>query len=472
MKFIGRKFELETLEREYNRNSSFVIIYGRRRVGKTTLIGEFIKDKNAVYYLATEEIESQSINHFTSIVSKFTKQEYLKKAKFSNWYDLFDIIVNYKKDEKKIIVVDEFPYLVKVNSAMPSIFQKIWDEKLKDNNIMLILCGSFISMMEKYTLNYDSPLYGRRTAQIRLMPLSFMEVYSPSDDTFAHSVEKYSITGGVPKYCEFFNNKKSLKDNIAETILFKSGFLYEEPYFLLKEEVREVVNYFSIIKTIADGNHKIGNIAGLLEIESKKLSPYLKSLIDLGFVEKQIPITDKNYEKSRKGLYFISDNFMKFWFKYVYNFRDELELNNIEIVLEELEKDFVSNFVAFCYEDICKDIFAKLCINKIISFTPSKIGSYWLNDFGRSDTQIDVVALDNRNKVIFFGECKYHNKPVDADIYFNLQNKVKNSNEINGVFKNYKFIYGVFSKSGFTDRLLHINKQNEGLYLINECNVI
>ena len=216
MNFIGRIDELETLEREYNRDSGFVIIYGRRRVGKTTLIREFIKNKNALYYLATEEIESQSINHFKSTILKFTRLQYLENAKFSNWYDLFDIIVNYKKDEKKVIVIDEFSYLVKVNPAIPSIFQKIWDEKLKDNNIMLILCGSFISMMKKYTLNYDSPLYGRRTAQIRLMPLSFMDIYSISNDTFTSTIEKFSITGGVPKYYEFFNNKNSLKDNIQK----------------------------------------------------------------------------------------------------------------------------------------------------------------------------------------------------------------------------------------------------------------
>lgn len=472
MKFIGRKQELETLQCEYDHDSSFVVIYGRRRVGKTTLIKEFVKDKNALYYLATEEVESLVLSHFASSISKFTEQQYLKNAKFTNWYDLFDIIINFKKNEKKIIVIDEFPYLVKVNSAIPSIFQKIWDERLKDNNIMLILCGSFISMMKKYTLNYDSPLYGRRTAQIRLMPLSFMEIHSLSNDAFTSSVEKFSITGGVPKYLEFFNNSKSLKDNITETVLFKNSFLYEEPLFLLKEETRDPASYFSIIKTIADGNHKIGNIASILEIESKKLSPYLKTLIDIGFLEKQVPITEKDFLNSRKGLYFISDNFMKFWFKYVYPFRDELEFNNMDIVFEELDKDFITSFVAFSYEDICKNIFVELCKNKIISFTLSKIGSYWLNDYGKSDTQIDVMALDNRNKIVFAGECKYHMKPVDADVFFDLQRKIINSNEINRAFKNYKFIYGIFSKSGFTKRLLDINDQNEDLFLINECEVI
>lgn len=189
-------------------------------------------------------------------------------------------------------------------------------------------------------------------------------------------------------------------------------------------------------------------------------------------MEKQIPITEKNPQKSRKGLYFISDNFIRFWFKYVYPFRDELEFNNIEIVFEELEKDFISSFVAFAYEDICKNIFAILCKNKTIPFTHSKIGSYWLNDYGRSDSQIDVMSVDNRNKVVFAGECKYHMKPVDADVYYELQSKIKNSDEISKVFKNYRFIYGVFSKSGFTERLLDINKENQDLYLINECNVI
>ena len=173
MKFIGRQRELESLEREHQKDSSFVVIYGRRRVGKTTLIKEFIKGKLAFYFLATEEVESQSIKRLSGVVSRVTRNPLLQRAAFSDWLDLFHIIAEFRPEEKKVLVIDEFPYLVKSNPAFPSILQNAWDEVLKDSNVMLILCGSLIGMMQKHALSYDSPLYGRRTAQIRLAPLSF-----------------------------------------------------------------------------------------------------------------------------------------------------------------------------------------------------------------------------------------------------------------------------------------------------------
>ncbi|MCL2754828.1 MAG: ATP-binding protein [Oscillospiraceae bacterium] len=471
MKFIGRNSEFKALTREYERDSGFVVVYGRRRIGKTTLIKEFIKDKTALYFLATEEIEGQSMLRFAGALAKLTAQPALADAKFANWERLFESVAAFKPDEKKIIVIDEFPYLVKTNPAFPSILQSIWDEKLKDSNVMLILCGSQISMMYKHTLSYDSPLYGRRTAQMRLKPLSFMELCQ-SDKEFTHEVERYAITGGVPKYLEFFADGRELQEQITETVLLKTGLLYEEPLFLLKDEVREPVNYFSIIKTIAAGNHKIGNIASVLEMPTTKLTPYLLSLIELGFVEKRLPITETNPEKSRKGLYFISDNFTRFWFRYVYPNKGELELDNTQVVLEQIDSDFITSFVAFAYEDICTDIFAKLCADRSIPFTPSKIGSYWLNDYGRQDTQIDVVAIDNKNKRIFVSECKYHEKPVDADVYFNLQSKAGKSKEIQKAFSDHEILYGVFSKSGFTDRLLDVAKGNDSVWLIDGSDVV
>ena len=241
--------------------------------------------------------------------------------------------------------------------------------------------------------------------------------------------------------------------------------------FLLKSESLTAVNYFSIIKTIADGNHKLGKIASALGQESSSLTPYLSTLSDLGFIEKRTPITEKNPEKSRKGLYFIADNFLRFWFCYVYPYKGELELDNMQIVLDEIHKDFKEKFVAFAYEDICKDIFAKLCSNNTISFVPSRIGSYWLNDYD-GDTEINVMSVDHQNKQVFAGECKYHTKPVDASVYFALKEKVDNAAEIRKSFPKYNVIYGLFSKSGFTKRMLDIAKENPNILLIHEDHLL
>ena len=471
MKFLGREKEILVLEKEYARDGGFVVIYGRRRIGKTTLIKQFIKSKTAFYFLATKEVESQSMKRFAGVIARTTGNSVLQKAAFSDWLDLFQAVADYKPNEKKVLVIDEFPYLVKVNDSFPSILQNAWDEILKDSNVMLILCGSLISMMKKHALSYESPLYGRRTAQMRIAPLPFTTVYENQKLSFEEAAEQYSITGGVPKYMEFFSDGQPLYEQIKENVLSKNGFLYEEPNFLLTDEVQVPTNYFSIIKVIADGNHKLGMIAGILGLETSALTPYLKTLSELGFIEKQVPVTEKNAEKTRKGLYFISDNFLRFWFRYVYPYKGELELDNTQISLDELDKDFKEKFVAFAYEDICKEIFARLCSDKAIDFTPSKIGSYWLNDKS-GNTQIDVMAVDTVNKRLFAGECKYHNQPIDADVYFELVKKVDNSSEIKSAFKDYTVIYGVFSKSGFTSRMTDISNSNPNLFLINETSIV
>ena len=471
MKFLGREKEILDLEKEYARDGGFVVIYGRRRIGKTTLIKQFIKSKTAFYFLATKEVESQSMKRFAGVIARTTGNSVMQKAAFSDWLDLFQAVADYKPNEKKVLVIDEFPYLVKVNDSFPSILQNAWDEILKDSNVMLILCGSLISMMKKHALSYESPLYGRRTAQMRIAPLPFTTVYENQKLSFEEAAEQYSITGGVPKYMEFFSDGQPLYEQIKENVLSKNGFLYEEPNFLLTDEVQVPTNYFSIIKVIADGNHKLGTIAGILGLETSALTPYLKTLSDLGFIEKQVPVPEKTAEKTRKGLYFISDNFLRFWFRYVYPYKGELELDNTQISLDELDKDFKEKFVAFAYEDICKEIFARLCSDKAIDFTPSKIGSYWLNDKS-GNTQIDVMAVDTVNKRLFAGECKYHNQPIDADVYFELVKKVDNSSEIKSAFKGYTVIYGVFSKSGFTSRMTDISNSNPNLFLINETSIV
>ena len=471
MKFIGRRKELEALEQEYQRDGGFVVLYGRRRVGKTTLIKEFIKDKTAFYFLATEEVESQSMKRLAGVLARATNNPMLGRVAFSDWLDLFQEAARYRPEEKKVLIIDEFPYLVKTNPAFPSILQNAWDEFLKDSNVMLILCGSLIGMMRKHALSYESPLYGRRTAQIRLTPLTFTDVHTAQPQPFEKAVEQYAVTGGVPKYLEFFRPDGELLEQIKSVILSKSGFLYEEPSFLLKDEVQSAANYFSIIRGIADGNHKLGKLAGALGMESSALTPYLSTLIELGFLVKDTPVTEKNPEKSRKGLYFISDNFVRFWFRYVYPYKGELELDNQQVSLDELNKDFVQKFVAFAYEDICKDIFAALCRSGELDFTPSRIGSYWLNDVS-NDTQIDVMAVDHQRKLLFAGECKYHNKPVDAPVYYALEEKVKKSTELHTAFPAYQVIYGLFSKSGFTQRMTEQAHGRPDILLIQEDHIL
>lgn len=465
MEFIGRTKELSDLEQEYENKHSFVVLYGRRRIGKTALIQEFIKNKPALYFLATEESEPQSMKRFAQNLAEFSKQPFIAKANFDDWLELFKLFAAMPNPATKVLVLDEFQYMVNTNPAFASIFQKAWDEVLSKQNIMVIICGSYINMMTKQVLAENSPLYGRRTSQIRLAPLSFSDIKKHYiRKSFSDVVELYAVTGGVPKYLELFDNKNSLADNISRIIFNKNGFLYEEPAFLLNKEVKEPVNYYSVMKAIAQNNHKLSEISSAMAAESNKLSPYLETLQGLYLLEKRVPVTEKNPEKSRKGLYFIKDVFMRFWFMFVFPYKGELELDNLNFVQDKLKANFIDNHVAFVYEEICRDIFAKLCNEKQLNFVPSRIGAYW-----NKNTEIDLVAIDESHKRIFAAECKYYkdNKPVDIEVYAKLAEKCRTPD-----FKGYDLTYGIFSKSGFSHHLLEAARTNPKLILINESNIV
>ena len=464
MKFIGRERELAALEKEYERNGGFVVVYGRRRVGKTTLIKRFIRNKKALYFLANEESDRQNLNKFTEKLAEFTNQPFISGSRMENWQSAFRMLAAFEPSEKKVLIIDEFQYLVSVNNAYPSIFQEVWDEVLKEKNVTVILCGSLISMMTTKVLSHSSPLYGRRTAQIRLSPLRFTELQRAfPNKSFQELTELYAVTGGVPKYVEFFDNPGTLWENITDNILSKSGFLYEEPVFLLEKEVREPMNYFSILKSLSLGHRKLSKIAGFLEQKATSLSPYLATLTELFLIEKRVPVTEQNPERSRKGLYFINDNFIDFWFKFVYPYRSELELDNISYVLKKIKASFTERHVSYVFESISRELFSELCRTGNMDIMPSKIGSYW-----NGDTEIDIAAVDSEKGIIFAGECKYYENPVPASVYFDLQKKCVSVPEFGGM----KIIFGIFSKSGFDLQLKEMAENNPDLYLINNGQVI
>lgn len=285
--FVDREQELQTLQAEYDRpGSALVVLYGRRRVGKTTLISEFIREKPALFFLASEESEAQNRAVFKEKTAEFLNNDLLRSAEVKSWDILFRTILDKPFDRKPVIVLDEFQYLGKSNPAFPSIFQRIWEEILKDRSVMVILCGSLISMMESQTLSYSSPLYGRRTAQIRLkqIPFAYYHEFFP-EKSRRELIEWYAVTGGVPKYIELFSGSQDLYQAIQANILNRSGYLYDEPHFLLQQEVSEVGSYFSIIRSIAAGNQKLSAIAATLEVKSTSLTKYLKTLIDLAALD-------------------------------------------------------------------------------------------------------------------------------------------------------------------------------------------
>lgn len=459
-RFIDREDEIRTLENEYARKgSALVILYGRRRVGKTTLISEFIKDKPALFFLASEESEAQNRSEFKDRAAEFINNDLLRDAKVSSWDTIFKTIMQTDFEAKPVIVIDEFQYIGKSNPAFPSVFQRIWEEQLKDKPVMVILCGSLISMMESQTLSYNSPLYGRRTAQMKLkqIPFRYYRQFFP-DKSENELVEMYAVTGGVPKYIESFADVGDIYEGISENILNPSGYLYDEPQFLLQQEVSEVGSYFSIIKAIAAGNSKLSAIATLLEVKSTSLTKYLKTLIDLDILEREVPVTEDNPEKSKKGLYKIKDNYLRFWFAFVYPNLSFIESGNSRIVMNKIRKGFISSHVAFVYEDICREKMWDLSSQDTWPFYFSKIGRYW-----DSKTEIDVVALDPDGKNMILGECKYWKDPVGINILRDLEEKSKAVSWNKAARKTW---FVLFSSSGFTPELETLAKKREDVLLV------
>ena len=307
--FIDRTEDLATLEEQYlDSGPSFVVVYGRRRVGKTALITEFLKDKRGLYFLATEESEEQNRLAFQRLVADFTGDVLLSQLAADSWDILFDRLT--QGDERIVIALDEFQYLGKANPAFPSVFQRIWDTVLSRRNVMVILCGSLVSLMESQVLSYGSPLYGRRTAQIRMkqIPFRFYGGFFSGGLDRRTLVELYSVTGGVPKYIESVKDVSDVYRAIEKHVLNPNSYLFDEPNFLLSKEVSEVGTYFSIMKAVAAGKRRAGEIAAALGAKQTSLSKYLKVLERLDVLERVVPITEFNPEKSKRGLYRIKDN--------------------------------------------------------------------------------------------------------------------------------------------------------------------
>jgi AAA+ ATPase superfamily predicted ATPase len=457
--FFDRFTEIADLEAEYaQEHATFAIVFGRRRLGKTRLLREFAKDKPAIYFLATEEDEDENRTAFKNQAAIFTENTLLKNAEVYDWFSIFETIARFNPEQKKCIIIDEFQYLGNTNPAFPSIMQKVWDTCLKDANVMLILCGSLISMMYEQTLSYQSPLFGRRTSQFRIkqIPFQYYKKFFPKF-TRKDLVEFYSVTGGVPRYIELVRGETDIMTAVKHTILSPTGFLYDEPNFLLQKEVSSIGTYFSIIKTIAAGNHKLGDIASRLNAKQSALTKYLNTLIGLDILYREVPVTELYPEKSRMGLYKIRDNFLVFWFKFVYPNLSYLETGNTKVVLQKLKTNFRDNHVAEVYEDICR---AELIYTKKWpwEFLPNRIGRWW----NKTD-EIDIVALDVDGKNAVFGECKYRNKETGLDVYYSLEEKAALVDWNRDARSNY---YVLFSINGFDKDLTRLAKKQKNILLL------
>lgn len=461
MRFVNRKTELGLLTEKWSKSGSqLVIIYGKRRVGKTELCLQFAKNKPHIYYVGEKIPKQNQLQKFTEILKEYFKDEFLPPEGFRDWETVFKYIAG--KKEKMLIIIDEFPYLVETDESVPSTFQKAWDLHLAKSNVYLIILGSSISMMEQTTLSSRAPLYGRRTGQLSVKPFSFMELHDFfPEKTFEEKLAIYSTVGGTPLYLNKFYQRDYFTV-VQEEILSKGESLYEEVEFLLREELKEPRNYFAILESLALGKHKIGEIINGTGFDKGMVSRYLSILGSLHITRKEVPITEKIPEKSRKGFYTIDDNFFTFWFRFVFRNRSLLEEGKIEVVKEKI-KNNLGELMSRNYERIAPEIIQDN-IHKGVLF-PS------FNTFGRwwdKNGEIDVVALNDQTNEILFGEVKWSGKPVGIDIYKDLRAKAA---QVEWGKNGRKEYYCLFSKNGFTEEMKNIAKK-ENIFLFREDRLV
>jgi AAA+ ATPase superfamily predicted ATPase len=465
--FVDRAEELAFLEEQWKREkASFVVVYGRRRIGKTALISRFLAFRRGFYFLATEESEAQNRAAFRALAAQFSGNELLAASTAADWDLIFrealrppvGAVPGKAKQERLVIVIDEFQYLAKTNPAFPSVLQKLWDSFLSGENVMLILCGSSVSMMEGSVLSYNSPLYGRRTGQIRLeqIPFSFYGAFFPGR-TERELVERYAVTGGVPKYIELLGSG-SLYREIQKNILTTSGFLYHEPAFLLRMEVSEIGSYYSLIKVIAAGNRKLSQIASALELKQSAISKYLNTLITLGILEREVPVTEENPEKSKKGLYRIKDNFLRFWFRFVFPRMGYVEMGRSGEALEQIKQNFIDGHVSYVWEDICREKMWSLDLKKRWGVSIDRCGRWWSKEI-----EIDMVAYNSSGSDMIFGECKFRSGKMGAAALRDLEQKAGAVPWKNDIRRNY---FVLFSIGGFSRELQSIAESRGDVLLV------
>lgn len=469
--FIGREAELKFLQDKYTEErGQLIVLYGRRRVGKTETLREFCKDKPHVFFSCTQTTDLVQLRNFSSRMFKenIPAKNYI--SEFSDWEKAFRAVLDLPYgNQKKLLVIDEFPYMCRGNKSIPSILQNLWDAELRDSNVMIILCGSAMSFIEKELLSEKNPLYGRATGIYKMKEMGFYDAikffpeYSDRD-----KVLTYAVLGGIPHYLRQWNPKLSVDENIKRNILTKGCILYSEVEFLLHQELRETPIYNSIIEAVALGNTKLNDISqkSLLE-DTAKTSVYLKNLMELGIVEREFSVDSKIKERANtgRGTYRLTDNFFRFWYAFGFANYSQLEDGDVDGVYEYVVKPALHEFASFAFEDVCREFVRMLQKKNELPFRYSKMGRWMgkttVRDEKASDglrtaeTEIDLLCIGKDAKEYLVGECKFKGVPFSYSEYLDTLAKLTPLKEKS------KFYYALFSESGFDQKILDCAAMNE-----------
>jgi uncharacterized protein len=423
-------------------------------VGKTELLARFCEGKPHVFFVADQVSEQVLRENFSTVMNAALFGPDQVNAVYQTWDDVLNTLANQTKSRRLIVVIDEFPYLVGALPALASILQRLWDRSLKNSQIMLILNGSYIGMMEETVLGYQAPLYGRRTAQYLLEPLKFLDAqaffptYTPEE-----RLRAYAVYGGTPAYLQTIRPENSLETNILEGILERGSLLYDEVSFLLQQELREPRNYFAVLQAIASGQTRQNEIKQATGLEN--ITPYLETLQQLHLVERSVPVTETQPHKSRRGLYRLKDNYLRFWFRFVLPNRSQLEQGAKEIVFNSAIRPELDRFASVVFEQVCQQVFWQIGLQGKLPFEPRQIGGWW-----KANREVDLVLLGETQMLL--AECKWSSRPVGIDILRDLEAKAA---EVLREANLENTGYALCSRSGFTAQLLDLARERKDIHL-------
>lgn len=438
--FIGRERELKALNNLYQSDKfEFVVLYGRRRVGKTALINAFIDNKKNIYFMGVESNAKQNLENFSNSIFEY-QTGIQTDTSFSSFQAALEFVFRLAEKERIILALDEYPYVARASKSLASTLQMLIDKYKDTSKLMLILCGSSMSYMEDHVLAYKAPLYGRRTAQMKLLPFTFEETCRYLSNMSGEDLAlMYGVVGGTPQYLLQVNDKQSVAENIKNIYLNPTSFLFEEPGNLLKQEVREPATYTAIIAAIAAGASRMSEISGKVGEDSSVCSLYIKNLISLGIVRKETPYGEK---ASRKTVYSIEDNMFRFWYRFVLENNSIIARGADELAYKRIEPH-LSDYMGKVFEDICSQYLWKLLLSGQCPVELTSLGRWWGNNpMTRSQTEIDIMGEQDKNTALF-GECKWTNEKVDLGVLETLVQRSK-------LFPYQRVHLYLFSKSGFT----------------------
>jgi len=405
--FLGRKKELEALERMYHKQTfQMAVVYGRRRIGKTALLNEFIKEKPALYLPAEEVNDSLNLQKFSNILGEKLGINDFPPVK--DWPTFFSIIKEQLGQEHLVIVIDEYPYAAYANKSLNSILQHTIDYDFKSTNIFLILCGSSMSFMENQVLGEKSPLFGRRTGQLKINPLDYYDAarFYPNA-TNEDKIKYYACVGGTPYYLSLIDTTLSFEENMKELYFEINSYLFNEGILLMKQEFREPANYNAILQAIASGSNTLNEIVSFTKLESTVVSRYLITLQELNFIERILPF-GANVLKGKKGQYKISENFIAFWYRYIFSAKAEIERGNGEIY-HRLALENLSNFIGPVFEDITQQYLRRLNAKGQLPFIAKTFGKWWGKGRNGEPQEIDIIVESISGEELIIGECKWRN---------------------------------------------------------------